>query len=816
MKMSGTGPGQAVTGFIATSHNAFNPVTDGYPSSNPPTTGNPALWNAKNEGFAGVIHGTPIGGGPTLNLYCIDIFTLTYSGLGYVLGTWDASGVPNVGYVARLLNDYYPNTDEPSSLSNTNQKAAAVQAAIWFFSDRYVLSTSDPLHNAVVSIVNAVKALGPLVQPPPPSLTLTPASLSSPRKVLGPFTVSTDHPPVSVTATGATMYSNRAGTDVLGDGTSADVQSGQEIWLRAEGDASTATLQAISTAKVPSGNVYLYDGNTGGVNDAQRLILAQPAILRTTVRASAEFVPYGSLRVTKTIGGPAAGSQGQVVITVDCTDGKNRRPLVVRAGAPAGKKSRVYRHIPAGTTCTVTETSNGQNSSTDVTVIGDGQQATISAGERANVGITDTYSHVPGSLIVRKTIAGPAAGQQGEVAIHTVCDGTALTPDFVIPAGTPAGSQTQQYDGIPTPASCTVTETADGSSSSVSVEVEGSGQTVAVPPGGIAEADVSDTYGLVAGQLEVTKTIAGPAAGSQGQVVVHTVCDGTALTPDLVIPAGTPAGDQSQLYSGIPTPASCVVTETADGATSSTSVVVTGSPHTVTVPAGGAGAAHITDTYGAVPGSLLVTKTIAGPRAGEQGPITIHVTCGGTPLSPDFVIPAGTKAGSVSHSYNGIPAGSVCTVAETASGGTATVVATVTGNNQSVTVPAAKVVAVDLTDVYSAAPGGLIVKKKIAGTAARHHGRIGIVVACGGPIFVFSIRIVPGTSAGPVLTSFDNIPAGSRCTINEAPNGHTNTIRVTASGPHKVTIRAGERVTAVLTDRFRVKPFRPPTPRVTG
>ena len=110
-----------------------------------------------------MIHGAPSGGGATLNLYCIDINTDTYGGIGYVLGTWDAGGVPNVGYVARLLNEYYPNTDEPAALTDLNQKAAAVQAAIWFFSDRYVLSTSDPLRNAVVAIVDKVRSEGPLV-----------------------------------------------------------------------------------------------------------------------------------------------------------------------------------------------------------------------------------------------------------------------------------------------------------------------------------------------------------------------------------------------------------------------------------------------------------------------------------------------------------------------------------------------------------------------------------------------------------------------------------------------------------------------------
>ena len=71
MTMSGTGTGQGVTGFIANSNNPFDPATDPYPPSNP-TAG----FTPKNEGFAGIIHGTPTGGGATLELYCIDIDTV--------------------------------------------------------------------------------------------------------------------------------------------------------------------------------------------------------------------------------------------------------------------------------------------------------------------------------------------------------------------------------------------------------------------------------------------------------------------------------------------------------------------------------------------------------------------------------------------------------------------------------------------------------------------------------------------------------------------------------------------------------------------
>ena len=77
MRMSGTGPGQGVTGYIANPGNPFDPVADGYPASNP-TSG----FTPKNEGFAGVIYGTESGGGATLKLYCIDINTDTWSGIG--------------------------------------------------------------------------------------------------------------------------------------------------------------------------------------------------------------------------------------------------------------------------------------------------------------------------------------------------------------------------------------------------------------------------------------------------------------------------------------------------------------------------------------------------------------------------------------------------------------------------------------------------------------------------------------------------------------------------------------------------------------
>ena len=140
----------------------------------------------------------------------------------------------------------------------------------------------------------------------------------------------------------------------------------------------------------------------------------------------------------------------------------------------------------------------------------------------------------------------------------------------------------------------------------------------------------------------VQKTIAGPAAGSQGQVTIHTVCDGTALTPDFVVASGTPAGTSSRTYTGIPSGSVCTITETANGTERTTNVTVdvTGDGQQVTIPQNSTATATVTDTYDFVPGSLTVVKNITGAGAGLQGAVTIHVDCGGG-LTHDFVIPGG-------------------------------------------------------------------------------------------------------------------------------------------------------------------------------
>ena len=196
-------------------------------------------------------------------MYCINIRTPTNVGFGYNLGTWNEANVTNVGFVARVLNDYYPhNPAQPAAAATPETKAGAVQAAIWYFADNYVLAPSDPLRPITESIVNAVAAAGPLPEPTAPRSAShrTTATVDAPGDA-GPFTINTSDPAgAAISATGATMVA-LDGVTIIANGTK--VPDGTQIFLRSPTPGS-ATLTAAAVEAVAHSHVYLYTGNIVG------------------------------------------------------------------------------------------------------------------------------------------------------------------------------------------------------------------------------------------------------------------------------------------------------------------------------------------------------------------------------------------------------------------------------------------------------------------------------------------------------------------------------------------------------------------------
>ncbi|MCR2791829.1 thioester domain-containing protein [Microbacterium sp. zg.Y625] len=693
---TGHGAGMDVDGFLPPTADVPDPLA-AYPA------GRPAGY-VDESAFAGVRNVASVSDpSKTGQTYCINLRVLTAVGTGYASGTWTESNVPNLGHVTYVLHNYYPAANAPAGLT-PDEQAAAVQSAVWYFTDGFVLGTTPAkVREATAEIVADAQANGPVTEPPAPDVEIAPASVSSPEgSAAGPYVVTAEGGAavtVSVPA-GYTMYENAAATAPLAN--PSTVASGTSVWVTGPGVTGIETvLTARATVTVQEGTVYLYDGNSPGRDDAQRLILGKTTQLEALATATAEFFTAGELTVNKAYAGGAVGQQGAAQLVIDCGEG-----YTFTQDIPAGTSTTqtyTFRGIPVGNTCTVTEPTTG--ATTDVGVTTDAPQTGTMTDEGLALTVTNTVELNPGSLNLVKVIAGGAAGSQDEISVRVMCV-SGLDETFVIPAGAAAGEYTQAYTGLPAGDECTVTELATGSNAVVEVTTDAP-VTVEIAPGAAVEARLTNTVELRPGSLALTKTVTGDAAGSQSDIQVGVMCD-SGLDETFTIPAGAAAGDYTQMYEQIPAGSECVVTELASGANTEVEVVP-GDPVTVTIEPGATAEVGLTNTVNFRPGSLHVVKVINGTGAGQQSAISLSVMCTNG-LAETVDIPAGAAAGEYTQTFGGLPAGTECTVTEPRTGANSSV-RVVADDPVTVTIAAGTTTDATLTNAVlrsqSVAAGGL-------------------------------------------------------------------------------------------------------------
>ncbi|MQW75430.1 LPXTG cell wall anchor domain-containing protein [Nocardioides sp. dk4132] len=482
-----------VDSFVAPS--SFDPLT-GYPETTPEGS------TPHQDSYLGLILAKD-GHGENALTYCIDMFTGTGAGINYKRGDWSEANVPNIGYLGYILENYFPTAPRPAGVSD-DLKAAATQAAIWYFTDRMVLDpAAEPeLHALTSAIVADALANGPATEPAAPNLSISPDTAEAPvtGELVGPFTVTADGP-ATLLVDGVEVFSDAAGTQQLVDGDT--VQAGAQLWVRTVSRDTPQGFALQRQVRVPESTVYLYDGSTPGWSDAQKLILAQEKTLEAV--ASVRITPYaeGGIDVIKTIGGTGAGLQDRVVVEVTCTPQGGGDPVVrtatIPAGTGAGRQTLSFTGLPAGAQCTITETENGDNALVNLTASSlEPDTVTIAEGAIVEVVATNEYERAYGQLQVTKRITGPAAGAQGEVVIAVDCDDPedAFDREYTIPAGAPAGSHPQAVvTDIPAGTVCTVTETANGATDTViagPVRIEPA--TATITDGETAAVTVTNTY----------------------------------------------------------------------------------------------------------------------------------------------------------------------------------------------------------------------------------------------------------------------------------------------------------------------------------
>lgn len=271
------------------------------PTSYNPLHGYPAPgFDEEGEGFERSLN-NPIAAGiyeaitdsdKTIHLYCVDVRTQTQAGTRYVANPWTRQSIPNLGYVATILKQYYPAVNEPAAAASDAERAAAVQTAIWFFTNRMVVDEASTLYPLVRDIVDKVISVGPSSQPPMPSISITGPSRGIKGKVLGPFVVRATPVNYTIEVAGAEIFSDAAGTRGIGNG--SRLRAGNKIYLRS--NSGSATIKVKGTAVVLPGTQVIYApaeaapsrGESNAGLARSRIFTAQAMVLADNTEVSVE------------------------------------------------------------------------------------------------------------------------------------------------------------------------------------------------------------------------------------------------------------------------------------------------------------------------------------------------------------------------------------------------------------------------------------------------------------------------------------------------------------------------------------------------
>jgi hypothetical protein len=260
-----------------------------------------------------------------------------------------------------------------------------------------------------------------------------------------------------------------------------------------------------------------------------------------------------------------------------------------------------YDDLPVGAQCRISETEDGDASSTSIAVRTGGNEPVVTDGTTADVVVppnargeattatvvvTNTFDE--GVITVDKVVDGEGVALYGSGPFEVVLGCTFDGRDVDIPGGATRAlvpGTPVVYGGLPTGAECTVTEPTTGGATSTTISATGDGEpgAVVVPDTGSAEVTVTNTFDV--GEVRVVKTLTGDdAAAHEGDVFTVTLActrdvDGTDV--DVDIPGGatrTLSADDDWVagYQDLPQGADCVIAETDAGSADSVEIVVDG------------------------------------------------------------------------------------------------------------------------------------------------------------------------------------------------------------------------------------------------
>lgn len=503
-------------------------------------------------------------------------------------------------------------------------------------------------------------------------------------------------------------------------------------------------------------------------------------------------------------------------------------------------ETRTLTGLPAGASCTVTETEDQEADSTSIArTVGasstsiDGTSTTIASlaanGTSPVTSNTTQFTNRYGvtSFTIAKDVIGGGAGQFAPetVTANVVCTtplvGESFNGDVTVPAD---GFVT--IENLADGSTCTVFERdplATGADAHRIVDDEGEvidGTGIVVTSGAPASVTLENYY--LTGSVEVSKTVLGAgAAYGDGPFEVTLACvrDGV----DVTIADGatrTLAADGAVSYTLLPSGAECTLTESDPaGATSSRILDAEGGELTTDVTIGHTFTVVVDDTElvddQVQPAleventfelaSLAVTKTVSSDAVDDAGsaigygPFPVAVEC---TFEDDAVYGTGydaetpmqrTLADGETWSLSGLPDGARCTITETDTMDAAQtrVVTVVDGGGSSTIVADAAVVTLgtsttaEIENDYTV--GSIVLAKSVVGAGADDwaDAPVEIDVTCElddstGLRTVFTDTFTFARGDEPV--TIENLATGAVCTVTETATGGASSTTVTIAG----------------------------------
>lgn len=260
------------------------------------------VWMYLHDPGVGILH-EPAGifsmpdlttGQQGITAYCIDISqNLNWK-------TTFTNGPVTSNQIAYILNNYRLNNSDPGALSNPDWEAAAIQVAIWYFSDHGtwpVAGTNAAIVNRAQEIVNAANAYATSPQADVISVNVSGAgtlptnpNATATIKVETPGGAPVANKNVNLVVSGATFAN---GSTTISENTDGNGNISVPIQTS---NIGTATVTATTTTVVPAGLTLIPADPY-----SQKLVLASQISLGAEGSGSMNFVGVGVPRLTKSV-----------------------------------------------------------------------------------------------------------------------------------------------------------------------------------------------------------------------------------------------------------------------------------------------------------------------------------------------------------------------------------------------------------------------------------------------------------------------------------------------------------------------------------